>query len=640
MDGQPCLDEPFSILACAANDFGESFLVLDIVEVGTRALQKLAAASSSSPLIQGALSKLGHAKALALLRTGSFAAGYDLLRRLHQRDSNDIEIVSALARTWKDLAFLADTPAAKRRHLQQSHDLYLEAYQSTKRIFPGINAAATALWIGQEELAGRLAAEVVSHCQIELGARPNEYWATATMAEGHLILRRTDQARQLYERARSLIDQSHKWGQLHATLKQARRLCEALGLDFSPFAQIFRFPRVLVFSGHMFDAVDRPTPRFPDSLEPQVRADLRKHLQRLNPGFGLSAAACGADFLFIEEMLKLGADVRVVLPWPKADFIASSVDLKPGAGWVERFNDLLERVTSVTYLSQQTQPKATHLGYRYLNECINGLALMFAKLFDAELLPVSVWDGQPGDGNGGTSHFVSFWQAKGQRVEIVKLPSFGSPESAPPPVLQTEPEECPDESITVAHGKETIKTMLFADVLGYTKIPERELEFFPTRFLASISKLLDHSPQRPILANTWGDAIFLVFDDVIAAGEFSLQLRDLVVQTNWVTAGFSTNLNLRISLHTGPVLLCVDPIVRHMTITGSHVSHAARIEPKVEPGEIWTSESFAAQSAIAALERVPGYELDYLGQVELAKNYGRYSLFRLRPPLKSLAASA
>ena len=87
-------------------------------------------------------------------------------------------------------------------------------------------------------------------------------------------------------------------------------------------------------------------------------------------------------------------------------------------------------------------------------------------------------------------------------------------------------------------------------------------------------------------------------------------------------------------------MLGVDPIVRHMTITGSHVSHAARIEPKVEPGEIWTSESFAAQSAIAALERTPGYELDYLGQVDLAKNYGRYSLFRLRPPLKSISASA
>ena len=37
-----------------------------------------------------------------------------------------------------------------------------------------------------------------------------------------------------------------------------------------------------------------------------------------------------------------------------------------------------------------------------------------------------------------------------------------------------------------------------------------------------------------------------------------------------------------------------------MTITGAHVTHAARIEPKVTPGEIWTSESFAAQTAIAS----------------------------------------
>ena len=632
-DGRAQLAEPFSILARAANEFGESFLVLDIVETGMRALQRLARADE--PAVRHALNQLGHAKALALLRTGSVEEGHALLQQLHQREKEDSEITGALARTWKDLAFLADSPAAKLRYLQKSHDLYLSAYEANRNIFTGVNAAATALWLGRMDLANRLAEEVAELCRKSEMARTGDYWTTATLAECNLILRREELARQLYGEARSLIDESHKWANLESTRKQAQRLCDAQGFDFAAYETIFRFPKVVVFSGHMFDAVDRPKPRFPDSLEPKVRAEIRRRLAGMQAGFGVTSAACGADFLFIEEMLALGADVRVVLPWPKKDFLRSSVDLKPGADWVERFHRILDRVTSVTYLSQQTQPKATRLGYRYLNECISGLALIGARLLNAELVPLAVWDGRAGDGSGGTSSFVSFWQEKRYAVEIVSLPSAkksGMTQISDDANTTLAPAE---EPVTVSRGQETIKTMLFADVLGYTKIAERELEFFPTRFLAKISTLLDHAPQRPILANTWGDAIYLVFDDVIAAGQFSIRLNDLVHDTDWAAEGISSKLDLRVSLHTGPVLLCVDPIVRHMTITGSHVSHAARIEPKVNPGEIWTSESFAAHSAIAALERPPGYELDYLGQVELAKNYGAYSLFRLRPDRKS-----
>src|ERR1041385_3087469 len=93
----------------------------------------------------------------------------------------------------------------------------------------------------------------------------------------------------------------------------------------------------------------------------------------------------------------------------------------------------------------------------------------------------------------------------------------------------------------------------------------------------------------------------LVFDDVLAAGPFAILLRDMVRDTDWNSKGVTTTLSRRVSLHTGPVLLCGDPIVRHMTITGAHVSHTARIEPTVTPDEIWACESFPAQTAIASL---------------------------------------
>jgi class 3 adenylate cyclase len=629
-DGQPCLDDPFSILSRAALEFGESFLALDIAETGIRALKSQKGAQQS--VVLRSLSRLGHCKALALLRTGSTTAASQLLEELYQNDREDVEVAGALARTYKDFAFLEDNSAAKIANFERSHNLYYAAYNAAGDFFPGINAAATALWLGKRELAERLAHQIAAGCLTKLESRPSDFWLTVTLAESQLILRMTDEAADCYEQARCQIGASRKWANLGAARKQAQRICEHIGLDFSPYERIFRFPTTVVFSGHMFDGPDRTASRFPRGMEEAVRVELRKRLAQLNAGFGVSSASCGADFLFIEEMLGRGADAHVVLPWPKEDFIRSSVDILPDGRCAERFHQILGQVTSVLYLSQQTEPKETRWGYQYLNGCLSGLAVLRAKALNAELVPMAVWDLQKGDGPGGTSGFVSFWQEKGRKVQIIPLAT-----NRIDPELNCNSSKGPeDESsvgqLTVARGQETIKTMLFADVLGYTDIPGKQTELFTTRFLAKISALIDRAAERPILTNTWGDAIYLVFDDVIAAGQFALMLRDLVQKTDWISEGISTHLSLRISLHTGPVLLCVDPIVRHMTITGAHVTHAARMEPKVTPGEIWASESFAAQTAIASLDRMPGFELDYLGQVELAKNYGLYGLFRLRAP--------
>ena len=223
-DGRARLDEPYTILAQAANEFGESFLVLEITETGTSALKRLG--RDAEPAVRQALQKLGHARALALLRTGLITAGQELLQQLFELARQDPEIIGALARTWKDLAFLEDSASGRKRCLEKSHELYREAYEATKGIFPGINTAATALWLGKAELAVRLAREVAENCRKQLAIRPQDYWALATHAEGRLILRESAEATQSYAQARALVDQSHKWANLASTRKQARRLCE------------------------------------------------------------------------------------------------------------------------------------------------------------------------------------------------------------------------------------------------------------------------------------------------------------------------------------------------------------------------------------------------------------------------------
>ena len=67
----------------------------------------------------------------------------------------------------------------------------------------------------------------------------------------------------------------------------------------------------ILFTGHMIDKPDRPTPRFPASKEAAaaiaIRAALRKVMVEAgsDPLVGIAAAACGGDILFHEACREL-----------------------------------------------------------------------------------------------------------------------------------------------------------------------------------------------------------------------------------------------------------------------------------------------------------------------------------------------
>mgnify|MGYP003694568937 CR=1 FL=1 len=100
-----------------------------------------------------------------------------------------------------------------------------------------------------------------------------------------------------------------------------------------------------------------------------------------------------------------------------------------------------------------------------------------------------------------------------------------------------------------------------------------------------------------IAKNTWGDGLYFVFSDVDLAGNFALQLADLVTKQNWEEKGLPRGLNLRIALHAGPVYEFDDPVTGNPSYSGTHVSRAARIEPIAPPSLAYASEAFAALSA-------------------------------------------
>src|SRR5258706_1375889 len=626
----------YADLTRAATRFGENLLALEIALEGRDTLSAFRA--SRPVLAEQRLDDLEYEKAIALSRLGSVGEARETLLGLHEKTPQNAAILSAIGRTYKDLAFAATQPAILASNLEKAHSFYLRAFELSSSYYPAINAATVAIWQRNRKTACELAEKVKDLCQVVLRKDPDDYWAAATIAEAELVLSIKEAevsqiALSYYQRASAIAHQLRHWGDLSSTRRQAKLICESAGWDFFSLQKIFDLPNVIIFSGHMIDSADRLRPRFPSHLVPAVAKEIKERVYRCDAQIGISSAACGSDLLFIEAMLERGAEIHVVLPWRKEEFLRTSVTITGDPYWTQKFDQLLKEVTSLTYLSQQSAPGG-NLGYVYCSDCMNGMALYHAETIGSDVTPVAVWDGKRGDGLGGTSSFVHFWRSRQCPVEIIDLSRISGISAMEAPQEQ---QSFAFDEVKVSQGQQAVKTLLFADVVGYSKIPEEQIEYFAPEFLGMISQLISQ-PPRPVLTNTWGAAVYLVFDDPVAAGTVALRLLRAVQSGTWRTY-LTAKMDLRIGLHTGPGTLCVDPVIRQITFTGSHVSHAARIEPMVREGEVWATEAFMSYATIANHARKqPGEEtlefgFDHLGQIDFAKQYGRYPLFRLSSPI-------
>ena len=391
----------------------------------------------------------------------------------------------------------------------------------------------------------------------------------------------------------------------------------------------FPIPRVVVFAGHMIDQPGRLTPRFPNYLAPQVYEQIVDTLKRLDARIGAASAACGSDILFLEAMLKREGEINIILPFIKEEFIKTSVNLVPGTDWGSRFEAVLAQATQVIVASEN-RASGNAMVYEYANLLLDGLAILRAKMLDTELIPLVVWDGGAGDGPGGTSSLIQHWRSHGLEPEIIDVTRLlaETPPRGPKAAAAQAAVPRADAVAPVSRGfTEEIRAMLFADVVASSKIMEEQVPNFVEHFMGAINKLVAESPYKPLMKNTWGDALYGVFASVQDAGNFALQLRDLVCGTDWQAQGLPKELNLRISLHAGPVYCYKEPVFKELEYVGSHIVRAARIEPITPPGQVYASQQFAA---LASTQRVQGFTCEYVGRIPLPKHAGIIPLYLVR----------
>ncbi len=165
-------------------------------------------------------------------------------------------------------------------------------------------------------------------------------------------------------------------------------------------------PPVVVVSGHMVDAPERPTPRFPPDQVPWVASEIREAFERWGVGPGttvIAGGARGADIIASEQAVELGADLHLCLALEADEFERRSVALG-STDWSARFRALLPRaaVEVVTAGAGVTAPSG--LVFERANRRILELA---RSLGAAAPHAAIVWNGEESGERGGTQDFVA-----------------------------------------------------------------------------------------------------------------------------------------------------------------------------------------------------------------------------------------
>jgi hypothetical protein len=565
--------------------------------------------------------------ALAHARSGATHQAHALLDQAQAATAHASQrlpdILSLRGRLWKDALHRAPEAPGSAEMAERGRKEYLAAYALQRDPYPGINAATLSWLLGDRIAARKLAQEIVA--RLDEQATPRTCWDHATSGEALLLLGRFDDARRHYAEAYRAAPGDA------GTVATMRRQVNLLARELAEAAEVLSLlpaADVVAFAGHMIDAPDRRVPRFPPALEPAVNAALREFLAPLRTPIVYTSAACGADLIFIEAALDRGAEVNIVLPFDRLDFVRTSVSVG-GEAWTGRFDAALERVNRVIMATEES-----HLGDDVLFEhaamLLEGFTVLRAMQLETTPRLLCVLDPVADGRVGGTHASFERWQKQigaPHTIDLAKLRSAAGRHPEQQRRTRTSPvADAPRNDAPAARPQRTLKTLVFADFTGSSRLHDAMAPLFQESFWKIGAAQIEASRVKPLLATTWGDAVYAVFDAPRDGTEFALSFLERMREVDWTAVGLPDSSSVRIALHAGPVFRGFDPIMGCDNFFGSSVTKAARIEPVTPPGMVYASEAFAATLAATGQN---DFTLEYVGELALAKGYGASRIYRL-----------
>ena len=381
-------------------------------------------------------------RAVCLGRLARYEEAREWVRRLTEDYPTDAEVWALLGRVEKDNwigcwrregAASAELREAARHQdaaLAEAIEPYHKAFVADPaHHYSGINALT--LHMLRRHLGGETVAVVMDNLiggvlWAALTAQERnrkDYWARASYAELCVLVNPLDSVRREY--AATVAAANRDWFALDSS---RQTLCLLRELEFRPAETAaaldildreiarstppFAPRQVLLFSGHMIDAPDRPTPRFPADKEGIAARKIAEALDALGAGPGdlaLTQGAAGGDILFLEACRARGVQLQLLLPLAEPEFIERSIlPSADGPQWRERYYALkggLQLPPHILPAELGPPPKIGRGERASPFERCNLWLLYTALAWGVDKVRfLCLWNGAGGDGPGGTEH--------------------------------------------------------------------------------------------------------------------------------------------------------------------------------------------------------------------------------------------
>ncbi|MGO4513328.1 tetratricopeptide repeat-containing protein [Bradyrhizobium sp. 2TAF36] len=389
----------------------------------------------------------------ALGRAERYTEAREALTQLAS-ESKDGESLGICARTWKDewlqgwnahpLRKTNPTTAARATAaaLHSAASAYYEAFRSVPgEFYSGINALTLGrVWEHVTEEESTLPLELIDdgvRWSLAAGINANRtYWSLVSSGELAVVHNRKREAISYYSEGAALavangdrfaLDASSQQldflralmyrpsivGELAKVLDAAEKELDtrigSRALDQS------QPQHIVLFSGHMIDDPSARGPgaersaRFPDAKVNAVAARIEDCLNRIGAGrgdLGLSGGASGGDLLFAEACLKRGMSLEIRLSAAEPEFLAESVTFAdPDHFWEESFARVKSHpATTLLYMPEELGLAPKNIG-KY-DRCNRWLLYTALSQGLSKVSFVTLWNGQPGDGPGGTQDMI------------------------------------------------------------------------------------------------------------------------------------------------------------------------------------------------------------------------------------------
>lgn len=211
-----------------------------------------------------------------------------------------------------------------------------------------------------------------------------------------------------------------------SVLDEITRLEQQAGIAHKETGDDGKETHVILFTGHRIDAPDRAKPRFPaakqDAARNAIKAVVQEEQARISGELlGMAGGASGGDLLFHEVCEELGIPTRLFLAVPSNDYVVASVQVPGQPQWVNRFRSVEKRCSPRTLSRNSNLPGWLSDKPNYSIWQRNNLWTLYNALAfgGKNVTLVALWNGEAGDGPGGTEDMIKQAKARGAVVNVL-----------------------------------------------------------------------------------------------------------------------------------------------------------------------------------------------------------------------------